>query len=252
MILLKDIVAFLNGYLAVDEIDDSSWNGLQFEGSEGVSRIVLAVDAGIDTFERAREENAQMIVVHHGHFWKGENPSLTGWGKRRMDILYRYRLSLYACHLLLDRHEEVGNNALLLRMLEAPPLEGFIYRGRSNVGWIGERSAPITIGEVDEVLKRELNADTTVLPFGTGEIKRIAVCTGGGGYDGFYESLRKQVDLYITGDTVEVFHTAKDAGINVIFAGHHATEILGVRALAVPLQDNFGVETVFVDLPTGL
>jgi putative NIF3 family GTP cyclohydrolase 1 type 2 len=91
-----------------------------------------------------------------------------------------------------------------------------------------------------------------VLPFGPNNVKTIAVCSGGGSYSGFYQALDAGVDLYITGDAVEIYHTAKDARINVIFAGHHATETLGLKALSRVLQKKFGIETTYIDLPTGL
>jgi putative NIF3 family GTP cyclohydrolase 1 type 2 len=106
--------------------------------------------------------------------------------------------------------------------------------------------------EIEEKLNRDLNTKCGVLPFGKDKVRTIAVCSGGGGYSGFYNALDAGVDLYITGDAVEIFHTAKDAGVNVIFAGHHATETLGLKALSLTLQKKFGIETVYIDLPTGL
>jgi putative NIF3 family GTP cyclohydrolase 1 type 2 len=105
---------------------------------------------------------------------------------------------------------------------------------------------------IEEKLNRELNTLCRVLPFGPNNVKTIAVCSGGGSYSGFYSALDAGVDLYITGDAVEIYHTAKDAGVNVIFAGHHATETLGLKALSRVLQKKFGIETVYIDLPTGL
>lgn len=249
---LTQIVSFLDSYLKIDEIDDSSWNGLQFEGGKEVEKIILAVDAGEETFELAVRESAQLIIVHHGHFWKSSDPSIKGWAVKRLEILFNNGISLYACHLPFDRHPEIGNNALLIKLLGAEIDGEFLHIGDKNIGWQGKFKSPKDLNEIVKALGDELNAECVVLPFGKPEVSTVAVCSGGGGYDGFYEALASGADLYLTGDSIEVFHTAKDAGLNVIFAGHHATEIIGIKALAEPLEKNFRVEAVFFDLPTGL
>ena len=152
----------------------------------------------------------------------------------------------------LDRHREVGHNAQLLKLLGANVTEEFyLYHGK-NIGWIGKCRKGLTLEEIEEKLNRELNTVCRLLPFGKKMIGTIAVCSGGGSYSGFYQALDAGVDLYITGDSVEIYHTAKDAGINVIFAGHHATETVGLKALSRILSKMFEIETVFIDLPTGL
>ncbi|HIE44034.1 MAG TPA: Nif3-like dinuclear metal center hexameric protein, partial [Candidatus Omnitrophica bacterium] len=125
MAKLKRIVKFLDEYLNIDEIEDNSWNGLQIEGNPVVEKALFAVDAGMETFTTAVGENADLIVVHHGHFWKNLNPSVTEWAKERIEILYEHKISLYACHLPLDKHREIGNNAQLLRLLGARIKEEF-------------------------------------------------------------------------------------------------------------------------------
>lgn len=249
--LLK-IVSFLDSYLEITETPDICWNGLQFEGKDRVSKIVFAVDAGYETFNKSVSLKADMIVVHHGHFWKSQNPALTGWARKRINILAKSDISLYACHLPLDRHREVGNNAEILRLLGAEISDEFMsYKGK-NIGWVGVLKRAKNIGEISGVLKKKLGANCKVLPFGPDRIKSIAVCSGGGGYDGFHQALAAGVDLYITGDSAEVYYSAKDAGINVIFAGHHATETIGLRALQCKVESRFKVETAFLDMPTGL
>lgn len=252
MTKLKEIVECLNDYLKIDDMEDDCWNGLQIEGKSEVKKIVFAVDAGVETFKKAAEETADLVIVHHGHFWKPTNPSLVDWGKKRVDLLYKNRISLYACHLPLDRHKEVGNNAQLLKLLDAKIKGEFLQREGKNMGWIGELKHPISIREIEKRLNSELNTKCVVLPFGKEKIKTIAVCSGGGGYAAFFEALGKKADLYLTGDTIEIYSTAKDATFNVIFAGHHATETLGVKALSKFVKQKFKVETVFVDIPTGL
>jgi len=249
---LNKIVRFLDDYLKTSDIEDSSWNGLQVEGKEKVEKVAFAVDAGIETFERTVDEGTDMLVVHHGLFWNNRNPSLAGWTLGRVRILLENGVSLYCSHLPLDRHEEVGHNAQILKLLGAKIDSEFLSHRGKNVGWTGRLKNARTLGEVESKLTEGLGAKCTTLHFGPDRIKTVAVCSGGGSYGGFYEALDSGVDLYITGDAVEIYYTAKDSGMNVIFAGHHATETIGLKALARIVSGQFGVETVFIDLPTGL
>ncbi|MEM7009035.1 MAG: Nif3-like dinuclear metal center hexameric protein [Thermodesulfobacteriota bacterium] len=249
---LKKVVSFLDKYLKVNEIEDSSWNGLQFEGRSSVDKIAFAVDASVKSFEEAVEINADMLVVHHGHFWSNHNPSISGWSKDRIKVLYDNDLSLYACHLPLDRHKEVGNNAEILKLLGAPIKKEFMHHKGKNIGWLGERKRAVSITDIESKLNDKLDTKCIVLPFGTNNVKTIAVCSGGGSYSGFYEALEMGADLYITGDTAELYYTAQDSGMNVIFAGHHATETVGLKALSKVVQKKLKVDTTFIDLPTGL
>ncbi|MDP2907334.1 MAG: Nif3-like dinuclear metal center hexameric protein [Nanoarchaeota archaeon] len=251
MAKLKEIVNFLDKYLKTSDIKDSSWNGLQVEGKPDVKKAVFAVDAGISTFKRVIEEKADLVVVHHGHFWK-ENPSIIGPNKERINMLCKNEISLYASHLPLDKHKEVGNNTQLLKMLGAKIKEEFAEHEGQNVSWIGEFKKPKSLKEIEKILNSKLKIKATVLPFGKEKIRRIAVCSGGGGYPTFFEALNKNIDLYLTGDAIEVYHSAKDTKLNVIFAGHHATETLGVKALSKLLKQKFKIETKFIDIPTGL
>lgn len=247
---LNELVKFLDQYLESDKFDE--WNGLQIEGKNEVKKIVFAVDASVDTFREAIKNGADLVVVHHGLFWKTANPSYVGFNKERIDLLRENGISLYASHLPLDRHRETGNNAGLLKLLDAKITEEFFKYGDSNIGWIGECRKPITIKQATEKLKIELGAKCTVLPFGKEKIKTVAVCSGGGGFGHFFEAFNKKVDLYLGGEAIDVYSLAKDAKFNVIFAGHHATETTGVKALSKIIKNKFKVETVFVDIPTGL
>lgn len=252
MVTLKEITSFLDTYLAIHDITDNCWNGLQFEGALEFSKIVLAVDAGIETFTAAVKAQAHLLIVHHPHFWTGTNPAIVGWSKQRLALLFTHNLSLYVAHLPLDRHREVGNNAQILRLLGAKIVDEFLHEGDKNIGWIGRLPAAVPLPALAKKLNQGLATSSVVLPHGPATITTVAVVSGSGGYAGFAEAVAKRVDLYITGDTSEVYHTAKDAGINVIFAGHHATETVGLKALADVLTKKFPVETEFIDIPTGL
>jgi dinuclear metal center YbgI/SA1388 family protein len=253
MITRDELSNFLTDYLKLEEApSDSSWNGLQFEGRDEVQKVAFAVDASLDSFMAATREDADFLIVHHGHFWNGSNPTYTGWAKKRLDYLYQHQLSLYAAHLPLDRHKEVGNNAQILKLLGAEITGEFMVRDGKNIGWIGTFTAPKPLAEIRTILVEKLVTSVKTLDFGKELVKTIAVCTGGGGYHGFMEALNTNVDLYISGDAVEIYSTAKDAEMNVIFAGHNTTETVGLLALEKVIQKKFKVETVFIDLPTGL
>ncbi len=252
MTKLNEIVSFLDEYLDIKNIKDDSWNGLQLQGKNEVKKIMFAVDAGIQTFEKAVEINADMIVVHHGHFWKPADPSITGFNKKRIEFLLKHQTSLYASHLPLDKHPEVGNNAQLIKILGFEKDKNFAFYGGEYISFTGKTNKSKTVKEIEKILEKEIGATCKTLPFGKKEIKTIAVCSGGGGYPQFSEAIDSGVDLYFTGDSTELYHMAKDAHINVIFAGHHATETVGVKVLALVVKDKFGVETIFVDIPTGL
>ncbi len=252
MCKLTKIKNFLDKYLRIDHINDTCWNGLQFEGRKSVKKMVFAVDAGLDTFKEARSSSADLIVVHHGHFLKSQNPSINNWAKKRIDILYENEISLYACHLPLDRHKVVGNNAQIIKLIGAAIKDEFLFHGGKNIGWVGEFGKALNLSRIEKKLNDELGSICTVLPFGKEMIKTVAVCSGGGGYDWFYDAMNLGVDLYITGDAIEIFHSAKDSGMNVIFGGHHTTETIGLKALEKVIRKKFDVDTEFIDLPTGL
>ena len=252
MIQLSRLTAYLNEYLNIKEMLDESWNGLQIQGKDEVTKIITGVTAGKDLFEKAIDEKADFIIVHHGQFWKRGNPSFAGWNKERMQLLTDNNISLYGVHLPLDAHKEVGNNAQLLKLIGADITKEFGTHHESAISWMGEFKKPTTVEEVEKTLNEKLPTECKTLPFGKKEIKTVAVCSGGGGYDTFFEALNENVDLYITGDSVEIYNNAKDAGMHVIFAGHHATERIGVQTLQKKLEEKFEVETQFIDIPTEL
>jgi len=249
---LKKITNFLDTYLAINDIPDLFYNGLQVEGKHKVSTIAFAVDAGMESFAKAAEQQADMLIVHHGHFSNRANPSLIGWQKERITFLLDNNLSLYVTHLPLDRHKEIGNNAQLLKLLDATIVEEFDIENGKNIGWIGTTSKPTPLTKIGQLLNNKLATQCTTLAFGPELINTIAVCSGGGGYKVFSKALETGVDLYLSGDTVDVYRTAQDTKFNVIFAGHYATETVGLQALSEVVQKKFEVKTIFLDLPTGL
>jgi len=249
----SEIVIFLDDYLVIDDFpDDSAWNGLQIEGRESISKIVFTTDTGIQTFEQAIAIHADMIVVHHGIFWKQSNPSIVSYTKKRVKLLLDNGISLYTAHLPLDKHPEVGNNAQLIELLGFTKDMPFAWYKGHYLSFIGKSDTPYSIDGIVRILKEKLSAQCTVLPFGKKEIKTIAICSGGADHVQLDEAIDRCVDLFIAGEAFECYHDVRDAGINVIFAGHHATEILGVKALSNVVQERFNVEAYFIDIPTKL
>ncbi|MCM8822919.1 MAG: Nif3-like dinuclear metal center hexameric protein [Candidatus Omnitrophica bacterium] len=249
---LKNIVRFLDRLLDIKNIKDDSWNGLQWEGKQDVKKIMCTVDAGASVFEKAVEENADLIIVHHGIYWKNTNPSFTGANKKRMELLCKNGISLYAAHLPLDMHPEIGNNVLLLKIIGARRSKPFFPYNGQSISYCGIFTKKTRIEDIVNKLNDLPGIRCRVLPYGRQDIKTVAVISGGGGYAGFNEAIKEEVDLYISGDTLEVFHLAKDSGMNVIFGGHHATETLGVKEIAGIVEKKFNVVARFIDVPTGL
>ncbi|MBD3231952.1 Nif3-like dinuclear metal center hexameric protein [Candidatus Dependentiae bacterium] len=249
---LNELVNFLDNYLDIKNVKDASFNGLQVQGRKNIKKIMFAVTAGMETFKKAVDIQADMIVVHHGLFWKGVNPNLTSYNFDRVDFLIKNNISLYASHLPLDKHPEVGNNVQLLKLLGFNIDKPFAFYDGQNISFTGKADEPKTIQKIREILEEELGATCKVLPFGKKEIKTMAVCSGGGGYPQLTEAINADVDFYLTGDSTEFYHVVKDAKFNVICAGHHATETVGVKALADLIKDKFDIATEFMDIPTGL
>ena len=245
---LEEIVQFLDDYLKVSEFQDDSWNGLQVEGPEEVEVIATAVDASFRTFERAREWRAQLLLVHHGLFW-GKPFPLVGVDFSRIEALIKNGIGLYACHLPLDAHPEVGNNALLSGMLNLKNIEPFGYYKGTRIGCAGILPQPLTLDEIKENLEEKLKNKIEVWGFGKKEIRSVAIISGEAGSI-MKEGLGKY-DLLITGGAgLSLFRLVEDASQSILFAGHYATETLGIKALGELLASKFSLKHTFLDLPS--
>ncbi len=246
-----ELVSYLDDYLKIHEIEDRSNNGLQVEGAAEVAHLAFAVDAGLATFEAAVEAGAQMLVVHHGLFW-GEPILITGVHRRRLAALLDGNVSLYAAHLPLDFHEEVGNNATLARWLDLEEIEPFgDYKGHP-AGVAGRLAEAISLEEFAVRVEEALGEPVVrVWPFGEESVQRVGIVSGGAGSMAD-QAAEAGVDVYLTGEmSHNVYHQARDLGLNVVYGGHYATETAGPKALAKHLATRFDLETVFLDLPTG-
>lgn len=248
----QELCEYLDTFLDIHAIDDACWNGLQYEGKDTIQHIALAVDTGTEIFKTAAAKGADFLIVHHGHFWKNANPSLISWQKKRLASLETSQISLYACHLPLDRHAEIGNNMELIRLLGGTIQGEFLMHQGKNIGWVGELPSPLSLATLEANLNTHLNTHCTVIGDKDRLIRTLAISSGAGGYHGFYEALDKKVDAYLTGDSFDIYQTAHDASIAVIFAGHYATETVGLQALGNHLHEHFDLTTEFLDLPPRL
>ncbi|MDH0144039.1 Nif3-like dinuclear metal center hexameric protein [Aquipseudomonas alcaligenes] len=245
-IALSTLVEEADRFLNAARIADYCPNGLQVEGRPQVRRIVSGVTASQALLDAAVEAEADVVLVHHGYFWKGEDARVTGMKRRRLQTLLGHDISLLAYHLPLDLHPEVGNNVQLARQLEIT-VEGSLDPDNPKVvGLLGSLAEPMTARDfarrVQEVLGRE-----PLLVEGAGMVRRIGWCTGGGqGY--IDDAIAAGVDLFLTGEASEqTFHSARENGVSFIAAGHHATERYGVQALGDYLARRFAIEHLFID-----
>ena len=238
-----DIVAFANALLEVDRWPEFGPPGLQVVGAPEVSTIVVGVSASAELFERAGAAGAQMVLVHHGLFWRNEPLVVDRRLRGRLERLFAADLSLLAYHLALDAHPEVGNNAQLARALGVEPERAF-----GGVGVGGSLPEPATLAALTARVVDVTGRDPLVFGHGPERIARVAISTGAGGYD-LIQAAHEGYDLYLTGEAEEPsLQTALELGIHFVAAGHHATERLGVQALAARLADEFGLDWEFVEV----
>ena len=228
---------------------DGAVNDLQMENSGRVSKIAAAVDASVATIQLALEQNANLLIVHHGLFWGPTTPWI---GRRRemLRLLIENDLAVYSSHLPLDAHRRLGNNALLAAALGFKNLKPFFLEKGRFLGWQTRRK--ISRDALAQKLAEVLGKLPTILPGGASECERIGIVTGGAG-SGMKTAATEGVDAFITGEGPHwTYAMAEDFGLNVFYGGHYATETFGVKALAADLSKTFRVPWVFVDHPTGL
>lgn len=247
----NELVDYLDGYLRIGDIRDYGPQGLQVEGREEVERVVGLVDAQLPCVEAALDREADLMLVHHGIFWGTAKPLRGGYGVLVRTLLTA-NLNLYAAHLALDAHPEVGNNAELARRLG---LEITSWWGNANgVKLAVLATAPhgIKLDYLVDRFQQHIGPANLVQSYGPRIIHRVGILSGFGARE-IDEAAALGCDLYITGETSHAqYYDAQNAGINVLYGGHYTTETVGVQALGNHLQEKFGLAFEFVDLPTGL
>ena len=253
----NDIAGFLDQILELDRWpDDPSNNGLQFAGDAEVAKAVFAVDASAELFCKAADLDAGFIFVHHGISWGSGIRRIDGILADRIKLLAANGMSLYAAHLPLDAHPRFGHNARLADMIGLADRRTFgSYHGR-QIGFQGVLPEPKTVAELAQILDRSLPSSGPYRIIGDSEqkVETVGVISGGGAWpDLFDEIALDHIDCLITGEaTHEVFHPAKETGTAILTIGHYRSETPGVFAVMDLVKSKFGIETVFLDLPTNL
>lgn len=240
-----ELQRYLDNLLEVGRFRDYSPNGLQVEGRAEIRRIVCGVTASQALLDAALARDADAVLVHHGYFWRGEDACITGLRRKRLGTLLGSDINLFAYHLPLDAHPELGNNAQLGRLMGWTPEGRF---GEQDIGWIGQLAQPTRA----ELLVRQLAARLGREPLLLGEparvVKRIAWCTGGA-QSYFEQAIACGVDCFVSGEASEqTTHLARESGVVYLAVGHHASERYGVQALGAHLAERWGLEVDFVDV----
>ncbi|HUX06128.1 MAG TPA: Nif3-like dinuclear metal center hexameric protein [Acidobacteriota bacterium] len=251
MVESRVLVDYLNQLLRLDEISDASQNGLQVQCPERIEKIGFAVDAALETFEEASRQGMQLLIVHHGLYWKDVQLAVDAH-YQRLKVLFDAGIGLYAAHLPLDSHELYGNNSQLAELLGLIDVSPFGEYHGEIIGRLAHAADKLTRDELRERIDSAIGTKCLFLPFGKDRVEKVAIVSGGGA-DLLPQAIDERCDAFITGEhSHSAFHVAKEGGINLYFAGHYATETLGVKALQDLIANEFNVETGFIDFPTGL
>jgi dinuclear metal center YbgI/SA1388 family protein len=248
---LDDLVTYMDELLRVNDIRDwkNALNGLQVANSGSVHRIATAVDASEATIAAAVARRCDLLLVHHGLFWSGNRP-VTGSRYRRLKLLLDADVAVYGAHLPLDVHPELGNNALLARQLGLQPSGTFASHEGRDIGITAECDMPR--GELSALLERVLGGPVRLIAGGPERVRRVGVLTGSGG-SLVEEAAARRLDTLITGEgSHHTYIDAMEAGVNLFYGGHYATETWGVRALGEHMSARFGLPAEFVESPTGM
>ena len=241
---LDELEIYVNGLLNITRFHDYCPNGLQVEGRSEVRQLISGVTASLEFLEAAIAAGADAVLVHHGYFWRGENPCLTGMKHRRISYLMSHHVGLLAYHLPLDAHAELGNNTQLGRRLGFTETGRFGEQGIAVQGTLSE----ISLKELRANIERMLRREPLVIGNDCKMIRRVAWCTGAA-QDYFDEAIGLGLDAFITGEISErMVHAARESGVAFISAGHHATERYGVQALGEHISRKFGIAHQFVDI----
>jgi dinuclear metal center YbgI/SA1388 family protein len=246
---LDDLIDFCDRLLDAGAYEDYGPNGLQVPGPDEVTTVVTGVSACADLFTAAADRGAQLVLVHHGLFWRGAPLGLDRVTAARLRLLFRGDVGLAAYHLPLDGHPEIGNNALLARALDPSTVQPAFEHGGRPLGVVATFADPIPVGELAQRIAIACDRIPLHLDGGPERIARLGIVTGGAP-DDIVPAAALGCDAFLTGEPTErVTALARELGLHFFAAGHHATETFGVRALGDRLAQQFGVEHVWVDVP---
>jgi dinuclear metal center YbgI/SA1388 family protein len=249
MVGLSELAAYSDRLLSVESFNDYCPNGLQVEGRADVKTLIGGVTACQALLDAAIEYQADAVLVHHGYFWKGENPCITGMKQRRLATLLRHEISLLAYHLPLDAHPELGNNVQLARVLDLT-ITGTAGGNQRTPGLVmlGELPDPLPGHAFAARLAARLSRTPLHIAGHDAPIKRLAWCTGGA-QSYIEQALDAGADAFLTGEASEqTVHFARENRLHFFAAGHHATERYGAQALGTHLAEHFGLNFIFVEI----
>jgi dinuclear metal center YbgI/SA1388 family protein len=247
---IADVLAEADAILEPQRFEDYCVNGLQVPGPDEASLIATAVSANAETFERAAQENVDLLLVHHGLFWGPGVRTIDAPLKRRLELLFEAGVALAAYHLPLDAHPELGNNALIARGLGAERTEPFGAHHGNTIGFLATLpGAGLPIAELVKRIAELTRRAPLALDGGPPLVSRVAIVSGAGS-DYVAEAAAAGAQALLTGEAAErVTASARELGVHVIVAGHYATETFGIRALGERLAGRFGLEQLFLDVP---
>lgn len=241
-----DLTHYLHAFLNVDMFKDYGPNGLQVEGKAQITKVVYGVTASLQLIEAAVQAEADAIIVHHGLFWRGQDGRVVSWMKQRLQQLLRHDINLYAYHLPLDGHPTVGNNAMLARGLGIDT--ALEYTGDQNIIATGYFPAPLTLDTLKAKARDLLQREVLVIAGDGRMIHKVGICSGGA-QNYFEDAIAAGVDAFITGELSEPqTHLARETGVAYIAGGHHATERLGIQALAKHMDEKFKLDGCYIEV----
>ena len=248
MITRTEFLAYTDSLLEANRFQDYCPNGLQVAGKEDIDIIVTGVTASEAMIEAAIDCQADALVVHHGYFWRGEDPRITGIKHQRIKLLLQHDINLIAYHLPLDAHPQLGNNAQLSALLGIEVDGRISGTGDPAIALCGCLSEPRSLSEFATHVRQVLLREPLVIQGHDRPITTIGWCTGAAqGY--IQQAAELGLDAFMSGEISEpTVHLARELGINYISAGHHATERYGVKALGEHLAEQFGIKQHFIDI----
>ena len=248
MAQLTDILTWCDHTLNSQQFKDYAPNGLQIEGSTEVHKILCAVTASQDAIDAAIAQHADLLLVHHGYFWKGEAYPITGMRGKRIKSLIQHDISLLAYHLPLDSHPSLGNNAAIAEMLALENIENLDPSERNPIGNIGYLKQAMSPQDFKHYLTERLGFDTIHLAADKISIQKVGFCTGAA-QDFISQAAAMDCDAFISGEVSErTFYEAKELNIHYYACGHHATERYGVQRLAKAISEQFNIEYSYFEL----
>ncbi len=247
MISSKQLQDYLDEYLRCADFDDYAPNGLQVEGKANIARIATAVTASAAVIDQARLQQVDALLVHHGYFWRGENPVICGMKRQRIAHLIKQDMNLFAYHLPLDCHPDIGNNACLAKLLEIGSIKMHTIGRVKQLLWSGRLATPVTPEHFKARIHEQLHRTPLHIRGSDRPIHTLAWCSGGA-QDYIEQANELGVDAYISGEISErTYYQAKELGLHYFACGHHATERYGIQALGQHLSEKFGIEHQFID-----